>query len=81
MNYKKFIAISSLIFIIGMLSQLLAFLLVDRLYVPPPKWIANLVNKCGETAVNASLENKSMVMAGIFGMSYGAYLGILVYRY
>jgi hypothetical protein len=80
LNYKKYLAFSTSLFLFGMLSQLVVYLIVDNVFTPPARWVLNLNFKCGTTPVNQSFDKKSMVQAGVFSVGYGAYLGILLYR-
>lgn len=51
-NYKKYILLSTSIFLVGFLTQIVAFIITDNTFVIPQDWIINLVEKCGETSVN-----------------------------
>jgi hypothetical protein len=54
-NYKKYVLLSTIIFLIGFFTQIGAFIITNNNFVIPSKWIINMVAKCGETSMNESM--------------------------
>jgi hypothetical protein len=80
-DYRRCIKYSTIIFLVGLLLNIISFFVTELNFIPPRKWIANLTAKCGVTSTNDTFHYKSFVYGGYIGAVYGAYLGILFCKY
>ncbi|CDW88057.1 pap2 superfamily phosphatase [Stylonychia lemnae] len=78
----SYIAVASVVFICEFMSQIATFLIVDKVFTPDPKWIINIITKCGKDPKNdnSTLNYKQVVYSGIPVAFYGAYIGLFISR-